>query len=56
MIMEKRCQYPGTLFHKSGSDLKGTASEGDWIGRRSALEVAKVRLLAWRTQDKVKLV
>ena len=47
MIREKRCAYPGTLFHKS---------EGDWVGRRSALEVAKVRLMAWRTQDKVKLV
>jgi hypothetical protein len=43
MITEKRCMYPGTLFHKSGSDLKGTDSEGDWVGRRSALEVAKIR-------------
>jgi hypothetical protein len=55
MIQAKRCMYPGTLFHKSGSDLKGTTSEGDWVGRRSALEVAKVRTLAWHKKD-VKLV
>jgi hypothetical protein len=55
MITEKRCTYPGTLFHKSGSDLKGTTSEGDWIGRRSAVEVAKVRRLAWSKRD-IKLV
>lgn len=47
MILEKRCMYPGTLFHKS---------DGDWVGRRSALEVAKVRAMAWHTKDKVKLV
>ena len=34
MIREKRCQYPGTLFHKV---------EGGWVGRRSALEVARIR-------------
>ena len=56
MIMEKRCQYPGTLFHKSGSDLKGTASDGDWVGRRSALEVAKVRSLTGAYMRKPKLV
>ena len=56
MIMEKRCMYPGTLFHKSGSDLKGTASDGDWVGRRSALEVAKVRSLTGAYMRKPKLV
>jgi len=34
MIRENRCQYPGTLFHKS---------EGGWVGRRSVLEVARIR-------------
>jgi len=56
MIVEGRCMYPGTLFHKSGSDLKGTASEGVWVGRRSALEVAKVRSLTGAYMRKPKLV
>jgi len=34
MIRDKRCQYPGTLFHKS---------EGGWVGRRSVVEVAKIK-------------
>ena len=34
MILQKRCLYPGTLFHKT---------EGVWVGRRSALEVARIR-------------
>ena len=34
MIRQKRCQYPGTLFHKV---------EGGWVGRRSVLEVARIR-------------
>jgi hypothetical protein len=34
MIREMRCQYPGTLFHKA---------EGGWVGRRSFVEVAKIK-------------
>ena len=34
MIREKRCQYPGTLFHKA---------EGGWVGRRSFVEVSKIK-------------
>ena len=34
MIRKKRCEYPGTLFHKA---------EDGWVGRRSVLEVARIR-------------
>ena len=56
MIMEKRCMYPGTLFHRSSADMKGQKADGDWVGRRSALEVAKVRSLTGAYNRKVKLV
>lgn len=37
MIREKRCTYPGTLFHKA---------EGGWVGRRSEYEVKRIRRIA----------
>ena len=56
MIVEGRCMYPGTLFHRSSADMKGQKPDGDWVGRRSALEVAKVRSLTGAYMRKPKLV
>jgi hypothetical protein len=47
MISERRCIYPGTLFHRSKADMVGQKADGDWIGRRSAEEVKKIKMIGF---------